>query len=84
MVNNSVDFLSDKPYVSLASSTIHKEDIIKARLHELKIAYKILIKCEHCRDEFIRAVKGGANHPAEATAPVEVLKSYDYYRRAPI
>jgi hypothetical protein len=64
MVSNSVDFLSDKPYVSLAPrSTNHKEDIIKGYLHELKIAYKVMSRHPVVLNEFVRAVKGGANHP---------------------
>jgi hypothetical protein len=66
MASNSVDFL---PY---KSSTNHKEDVIKARLHELKIAYQILAQCEHCKNAFKTAVKMGANPPEQQK------NQYDY------
>jgi hypothetical protein len=73
MASNSVDFLSYKPHVTPASSTNHKEDIIKARLHELKIAYQIIAQCEHCKDKLINAVKMGANPPEQQRNQNEVI-----------
>jgi hypothetical protein len=64
MANNSVDNLSYKLHISpAASSTNHKEDIIKARLHELKIAYCIMASHPEILNEFKNAVKMGANPP---------------------
>jgi hypothetical protein len=70
MVNHSIDHL---PY---KSSTNHKEDIIKAHLHELKIAYQILAQCDHCRNKFVRTVKEGLTTHQNP----EVLKNHELYR----
>jgi hypothetical protein len=58
MASQSVDFLSDKPCVSPTSSTNHKEDIIRAYLQELKIAYKVMAGHPDALNEFVREVKG--------------------------
>ena len=60
MADNSLDNLHNKDS-PVSGPTNHKADIIKDRLHELKIAYQILTQCEHCRDRFTNAVKMGTN-----------------------
>jgi hypothetical protein len=72
MDNRSVDNLSYKLHISpAASSTNYVADMLKA-CHELKIAYKVMKEHPDVLNEFVRAVKGGANLPApEPTAPVE-------------
>jgi hypothetical protein len=79
MASQSVDFLSDKPYVApAASSTNQVADMLKA-CHELKIAMTIMRKHPDVLNEFVCAVKGGANLPAPEPT-VEVLKNHEFYR----
>jgi hypothetical protein len=53
-----------------------KADIIKQRLNELKIAYRVMSRHPIVLNEFISAVKGGANLQAtEPTAP-EIVHKY--------
>jgi hypothetical protein len=63
MASQSVDFLPDKPYVFLTPrSTNHKEDdIIKAYLHELKIAYKVIAGHPDVLEEY-KAALSAAKH----------------------
>jgi hypothetical protein len=61
MADNSLYNLSDKRYVSLAS-TNHKEDIIKERLNELKIAYIIMKRHPKVLEEYVNAIKSGAQN----------------------
>lgn len=74
MARQSVDFLSDKPYVFLTPrSTNHKEDIIKGYLHELKIAYEVMAKYPNVLNDFKNAVKMGANPPEQQRNQNEVI-----------
>jgi hypothetical protein len=68
MASNSVDFLIHKPSVS----TNDKADIIAARLHELKIAITIMQRHPNVLNEFVCAVKGGANLPATELTAAEI------------
>jgi hypothetical protein len=53
-----------------------KADIIKERLNELKIAYRVMSRHPIVLNEFISAVKGGATLQAtEPTAP-EIVHKY--------
>jgi hypothetical protein len=82
MVNDYVDFPSDKPSALSPRSTNHKEDIIKGYLHELKIAYLIMAGHPNVLNEFKIAVKMGVNPPEP-----EVLKNLlnqDVYSRTTI
>jgi hypothetical protein len=73
MANRSVDFVSDKPSslaLSSRSTINYTADMLKA-CHELKIAYRIMSRHPDILNEFIHAVKGGANLPAEAPTASE-------------
>lgn len=51
-------------------SPINNEDLLKKRLERLEIAYFVMQRHPNALDEFICAVKGGANRQAtEPTAP---------------
>ena len=70
MASNSVDNLSykDSP---VAASTNYKADFAKQIFQEYKIALQTMKK-HGLIDEFVCAVKGGANLPApKPAAPVE-------------
>jgi hypothetical protein len=67
MADNTLFSVPYKRYVS----TNDKEDFIKERLRRLEIAYATIAKYPEILNEYICAVKGGVNHPAEAvTTPV--------------
>lgn len=79
MAKESFYNLSHKPSVS----TNDKADIIAARLHELKIAITVMSKHPNVLNEFVCAVKGGANLPAEATATTPVQGEEVFLERNP-
>jgi hypothetical protein len=78
MANTSVDNLSykDSP---VAASTNHKADFAKQIFQEYKIALQTM-KRHGLIDEFVCAVKGGANHPVEEPTAPEVVVDYHDYR----
>ena len=76
VTSNALEIQSAGPGLN-PRSTNHKADIINDRLSELKIAYKIMLNCEHCRNELIKTVR--SDHKSDSTT---YQKKQDVYPSA--